>query len=264
MIVTYRDRAKYMSQSVAKIAEVVEENKEKAVEEIVQEKAVDPSSTLTFEEYRSYQGESGVKYELYKGKLITMSAATVLHIKICEFLAYKLQRYLAEHNLNLVVKTGLGVRTKEDSSRIPDVVVCTQSLLEKAAARGGSGILDLDETPLLVVEVVSEDRRADYVIKRAEYELANVPEYLIFDPAKNKQRVRALSFQQGEESYTQIDYLPGQEISSVVFPDLILSVDEMLNPPLVEELIKEEQTRLQKTERLAAKLREMGVDPDFV
>ncbi|CBN53683.1 MULTISPECIES: Uma2 family endonuclease [Kamptonema] len=253
-----------MSQSVAEIAEVVEENKEKSVEEIVQEKAVDPSSTLTFEEYRCYQGESGVKYELYKGKLITMATATALHTAICEFFVYKLQRYLAEHNLELVVKTSVGVRTENDTSRIPDVVVCTQSLWQQILERPGSGILDLSETPLLVVEVVSKDRRADYVIKRAEYELANVPEYVICDPAKNKQRVRVLSFPEGEESYTQVDYLSGQEMSSLVFPDLILSVDEMLNPPLVEELIKEEQTRLQKTERLAAKLREMGVDPDSV
>jgi Uma2 family endonuclease len=168
-----------MSQSIAVIEEIIEsvvgKNIEKVTEEIVEVKDIDASPTLTFEEYRFYQGEPDVKYELDKGRLIPMATATILHIKICEFLAYKLQRYLAARNLDLVVKTGLGVRTKEDSSRIPDVVVCTQSLLEKAAARPGSGILDFDETPLLVVEVVSEDRRADYVIKRAEYELANVP-----------------------------------------------------------------------------------------
>jgi hypothetical protein len=34
----------------------------------VEEKQLDTSPTLTFEEYRFYQGESDVKYELYKGK----------------------------------------------------------------------------------------------------------------------------------------------------------------------------------------------------
>ncbi|MEG4233326.1 Uma2 family endonuclease [Microcoleus sp. Pol11C3] len=143
---------------------------------VVESKQIDTSPTLTFEEYRFYQTDSDLQYELYKGKLIPMPTATVLHIKICEYLVYKLQRYLAEHNLDLVAKTGLGVRTEEDTSRIPDVVVCTQSLLEQAAARPGSGILDFEEMPLLVIEVVSQNRRADYVIKRAEYELANVPE----------------------------------------------------------------------------------------
>jgi Uma2 family endonuclease len=231
----------------------------------VAETKLDTSPTLTFEEYRVYQGESDVKYELYKGKLIAMPTATVLHIKICEYLVYQLQRYLAAHNLDLVVKTGLGVRTDEDKSRIPDVVVCTQSLLEQAAARPGAGILEFDEKPLLVVEVVSENRREDYVIKRGEYELANVPEYCIVDPKTGKQkRIRLFALIEGEEGYTYTDFLPGEEMESVVFPNLRLSVNEILDPPLVEGLIKAEQAQLQKAERLAARLRELGVDPDAV
>src|SRR4028119_1326795 len=248
----------------------------------VEEQKLDTSPTLTFEEYRVYQSNDDVKYELYKGKLIPLATATVLHIKICEYLVYQLQRYLAAHNLDLVVKTGLGVGTDEDKSRIPDVVVCTQSLLEQAAARPGAGILDFDEKPLLVVEVVSENRREDYVIKRGEYELANVPEYCIVDPKTGKQKIRLFALLEGEEGYTYTDFLPGEEIVSVVFPDLVLSVDEILNPPLVEELVKAENAQLrqleqeaamerqraqehgQRAERLAARLRELGVDPDAV
>ncbi|WP_377476821.1 MAG: Uma2 family endonuclease [Microcoleus anatoxicus] len=218
---------------------------------VLTDQQVDDSPTLTFEEYRVYQGEPDVQYELYKGKLIPMPTATVLHIKICEYLVYKLQRYLAAHNLDLVVKTGLGVRTDEDKSRIPDVVVCTQSLLEQAAARPGGGILDFDEKPLLVIEVVSENRRADYVIKRGEYELANVPEYCIVDPKSGKQKIRLLALIDGEESYTQTDFLPGEELISVVFPDFVLSVDEILNPPFVEELVKAERAQLQESQQQA-------------
>jgi hypothetical protein len=53
---------------------------------VLTEQPVDNSPTLTFEEYRVYQGEPDVQYELYKGKLIPMPTATVLHIKICEYL----------------------------------------------------------------------------------------------------------------------------------------------------------------------------------
>ena len=230
----------------------------------VEEQKLAPSPTLTFEEYRFYQSNDDVKHELYKGKLIPLATATVLHIKICEYLVYKLQRYLAEHNLDLVVKTGLGVRTEDNSSRVPDVVVCTQSLLEQAAARPGGGILDLEETALLVIEVVSQDRRADYIIKRGEYQLANVPEYVIVDPTENRQRVRVMAFPEGDDIYTEVDYLPGEEMVSVVFPNLRLSINEILDPPLVEGLIKAEQAQLQKAEKLAARLRELGVDPDAV
>jgi Uma2 family endonuclease len=255
----------------------------------IEEKLTDTSVTLTFEEYKVYHSNDDVKYELYQGKLIPMPTATILHIKICEYLVYQLQRYLAERQLNLIVKTGLGVRTAEDKSRIPDVVVCTRNLWEQAESRPGAGILDFEEKPLLVIEVVSENRRQDYVIKRAEYEQANVPEYIIVDPAQNRERVRVLAFQEGEESYTQIDYLLGQEMVSVIFPELRLSVDEILFPPLVEDLINEETTQLQeieqqlaterqraenerqraenerqRAERLAARLRELEIDPDTV
>ena len=227
---------------------------------VLEEKQTDTLPTLTFEEYRFYQGDSDVQYELYKGKLIPMPTATVLHIKICEYLVYKLQHYLASHNLDLVVKTGLGVRTDEDKSRIPDVVVCTQNLLEQAAARPGAGILDFDEKPLLVVEVVSENRRADYVIKRGEYELANVPEYCIVDPKNGKQKIRLFALIEGEDGYTYTDYLPGEEMVSVVFADLILSVDEILNPPLVEELIKAEKAQLLQLGQQAAMERQRADD----
>ncbi|MGB3265387.1 MAG: Uma2 family endonuclease [Microcoleus sp.] len=238
---------------------------------VVLDQKIDTSPTLTFEEYRVYQGEIDVQYELYKGKLIPMATASALHTSICEFWVYKLQRYLAEHNLDLVVKTSVGVRTEEVTSRIPDVVVCTQSLWEQALARPGSGILGFDETPLLVIEVVSQDRRADYITKRGEYQLANVPEYVIFDPTENRQRVRVMAFLEGDDIYTEVNYLPGEEMVSVVFPNLRLSVNEILDPPLVEGLIKAEQAQLQqlqtveqRAERLAARLRELGVDPDNV
>ncbi len=235
---------------------------------VLEEKEVDTSPTLTFEEYRVYQGEADVQYELYKGKLIPMATASALHTSICEYWVYKLQRYLAEHNLDLVVKTSVGVRTEDATSRIPDVVVCTQSLWEQALARPGSGILGFDETPLLVIEVVSQDRRVDYITKRVEYNLANVPEYMIVDPTQNRQRVRVMSFLEGDDIYEEVNYLPGEEMVSVVFPNLRLSVNEILCPPLVEGLIKEEQARLlelrQRAERLAARLRELNIDPDSV
>ncbi len=254
-----------------------------------EEKQLDTSPTLTFEEYRFYKVDDEIKHELHRGQLIPIAMPTILHINICDYLVYKLQRHLAKNNLDLVVKRNLGVRTEESSSRIPDIVVCTKSLLKKVAARPGGAVLDFDETPLLLIEVVGKDRRADYILKRGEYEQANVPEYCIVDPTENRQRVRVIAVPEGDEVYSQVDYLPGEDMVSVVFPNLRLSVSEILCPPLVEGLIKEEQARLlelgqqaaterqradderqradderQRAEKLAARLRELGVDPDFV
>jgi Uma2 family endonuclease len=221
---------------------------------------------LTFEEYRFYQGEPDVLYELFRGKLIPMPTPTALHTRICDFIVYQLRRYFAAENLPLIATTTTGVRTEVDSSRIPDVIVCTSSLWEEVCAREGSGILDFGEVPNLVVEVTSDNWREDYIRKRAEYALIDIAEYWIVDP--NKQRVWVLSYPEGEEGYERVEYLRGQQFQSVQFPQMVLPVDTILAPPVVEDLIREEQAQLrqleERAERLAARLREMGVDPDRI
>lgn len=226
---------------------------------------------LTFEEYLNYQGESGVRYELYRGNLIEMPTPTAIHIKICEFLVYQFRRFFAAHNLPLVAIVTTAVRTEENSSRIPDVVICTQSLWEQVCAQPGSAVLDFEEKPLLVIEVTSQNWRDDYIRKRAEYDLIDIPEYWIVDP--NQPKIRVCSRPENEGSYSHQEFLPGQQVQSVQFAEFILSVNEVLCPPLVEDLIREEQAQRQQleqqnqeleqqVERLAQRLREMGVNMD--
>lgn len=230
--------------------------------------SITPTSakTLTFEEYRFYQGEPDVLYELFRGHLIPMATPTVLHTSICQFLVYQFHRYFGTQNISLVAATTVGVRTEENSSRIPDVIVCSQSLW-KQALNTGAGVFDLNEVPLLVVEVAtSENWREDYIRKRAEYALINVPEYWIVD--LKKERGWVLSNPESEDGYERTEFKRGQEMISVQFPELVLSVEQVLSPPVVEELIREEQAQQhqleQRAERLAAKLHEMGIDPDTV
>ncbi|MEG4986696.1 Uma2 family endonuclease [Microcoleus sp. BR0-C5] len=240
---------------------------------------------LTFEEYLNYQGESGVCYELYRGNLIEMPTPTAIHIKICEFLVYQFRRFFAAHNLPIVAIVTTAVRTEENSSRIPDVVICTQSLWEQVCAQPGSAVLEFEEKPLLVIEVTSQNWRDDYIRKRAEYDLIDIPEYWIVDP--NQPKIRVCSRPENEGSYSHQEFLPGQQVQSVQFAEFILSVNEVLCPPLVEDLIREEQAQLQqleqqnvqleqqnvqleqqvnaerqRAERLAQRLREMGIEMD--
>ncbi len=154
---------------------------------------------------------------------------------------YKLQRYFAAQNISMVAKTTVGVRTEENSSRIPDVVVCSQTVWEQVLHRAGAGVLDFDDLTILVVEIVSSNRRDDYVIKRYEYEMAEIAEYWIVDP-KN-QLVRVCANPSKEEGYSFDDFTEDTSIVDRQFDPLVLSVKELLDPPLVEELIKEEQLR---------------------
>jgi len=233
---------------------------------------------ITFEEYLNYQGESGVCYELYRGNLIEMPTPTAIHIKICAFLVYQFRRFFATHNLPLVAIVTTAVRTEENSSRVPDVVICTRSLWEQVCAKPGSAMLDFEEKPLLVIEVTSQNWRDDYIRKRAEYDLIDILEYWIVDP--NQPKIRVCSRPENEGSYSHQEFLPGQQVQSVQFAEFILSVNEVLYPPLVEDLIRAEEAQLQqlgqqnqqlgqqvnverqRAERLAQRLREMGVDID--
>ncbi|WP_333179516.1 Uma2 family endonuclease [Microcoleus sp. S13_B4] len=233
---------------------------------------------LTFKEYLDYQGESGVCYELYRGHIIEMPTPTAIHIKICEFLVYQFRRFFAAHNLPLVAVVTTAVRTEENSARVPDVVICTQSLWEQVCAQPGSAVLDFEEKPLLVIEVTSQNWRDDYIRKRAEYDLIDIPEYWIVDP--NQPKIRVCSRPENEGSYSHQEFLPGQQVQSVQFAEFILSVNQVLSPPLVEDLIREEEAQRQqleqqnrqleqqvnaerqRAERLAQRLREMGVDMD--
>jgi Uma2 family endonuclease len=233
---------------------------------------------LTFEEYLNYQGESGVCYELYRGNLIEMPTPTAIHIKICEFLVYQFRRFFATHNLPLVAIVTTAVRTEENSSRVPDVVICTQSLWEQICAQPGSAVLDFEEKPLLVIEVTSQNWRDDYIRKRAEYDLIDIPEYWIVDPTRPK--IRVCSRPENESSYSHQEFLPGDRVQSVQFAEFILSVNEVLDPPLVADLIRAEEAHLQQLEqqnvqleqqlnaerqrvaRLEQRLRELEVDLD--
>jgi Uma2 family endonuclease len=152
--------------------------------------------------------------------------------------------------------------------------------------------LDFEEKPLLVIEVTSQNWRDDYIRKRAEYDLIDILEYWIVDP--NLLKIRVCSRPDNEGSYSHQEFLPGQQVQSVQFPEFILSVNEVLSGPLVEDLIREEQAQRQqleqqnqklgqqnlelgqqnlelgqqvnlerqRAERLAQRLREMGVDVD--
>lgn len=187
--------------------------------------AVAPNSaqTLTFQEYLLCQGEPGVLYELFRGCLIPMATPTALHTSICQFLLYQFQQYIAAQNFDLVAITTAGVRTEEASSRIPDVMVCSQSLWQQVRARPGAGVLDFNQVPVLVIEVTSENWRDDYIRKRAEYALLEIPEYWIVDP--NKKQVWVLSNPDSLNIYEQAEFKPGQTVQSIQFPELALAVD---------------------------------------
>lgn len=143
-------------------------------------------------------------------------------------------------------------------------------------------MLNFEETPTLVVEVTSENWRDDYVLKMAEYAYNNIPEYWLVDP--KKQHFWIMSDPEGEFGYSKTECSGSQPIQSAIFPDLLLTADPVLNPPIVERLLTQQQAlnrqqlseahqraeqerqraeqEHQRAQVMAEKLRDLGIDPE--
>ena len=89
----------------------------------------------------------------------------------------------------------------------------------------------------LVVEVVSTNWQDDYLTKLAEYEKLGIPEYWIVD-YRALGGVRFIGspkvptvwiYRQLTEEYEAGQaFLPGQQLTSLTFPELALSVDHIV------------------------------------
>lgn len=241
---------------------------------------------LTFEEYLNYDDHSENRYELVRGNLLIMPTPSILHTNISRFLLYTLQNYLAEIDLSFVAINDVGVKTLDDTVRIPDLMVCDVNIWNNACERKGAGVLYFDESPQLAIEITSQNWRDDYILKKAEYAMISIPEYWIIDPDKKQIRI-CINLEEGEYQFK--DYAIGDTIESPFFTQLKLTVSEIISPVIVENLIRQEkkvtkelQTTLaqekqraemekqradaekERADKLAILLRENGINPDLL
>jgi len=84
--------------------------------------------TYTFEEYLEYHDNTDLKYELVNGELIPMPTPSGLHADIMVFLFKQFDKEIERLGLDWKVRPGnIGVRTSFNKSRIPDLVIITES-----------------------------------------------------------------------------------------------------------------------------------------
>jgi Uma2 family endonuclease len=187
------------------------------------------SKRLTFEEYLEYDDGTDTRYELVDGELVPMAPASPIHIAIIRFVFLQLYREVSRLGLDLeVFNSEVGIRTRERSSRLPDVCVIQgedwRQLLE---SKSKAAVL---QVPLvLAVEVVSPGEKAkarDYNEKPQEYAQKGIPEYWIVDPNPGKQKVTVLRLVDG--SYQVAEFRGIDRIISQAFPELSLSAKSIL------------------------------------
>lgn len=183
---------------------------------------------LSFEEYLTYDDGADTHYEFADGELVAMPPAIRLHRKVAKFLEQCFEREIERLQQNREVGRGdVGVRTKRRGRtvvRLPDVVV-----FEGESAQDLSGVDILESPPIIAVEIVSMDaknRKRDYELKRQEYQEAEIFEYWIIDP--EKQKVTILTLDPVAKFYEQQEYKGKDLIQSSVYSDLKLTVEQIL------------------------------------
>jgi Uma2 family endonuclease len=193
------------------------------------------SPRLSLDEYLNYRDDGDIRYELVQGELIEMPPATGKHADIIDSLndVFKSEikrlghKWVSRHSSIAVSIPQLENRA---TVRIPDITIVTQEQWQRLSTR--SAVL-IDETPLLVVEVVSEGTQAiDHRRKRAEYNILEVPEYWLIDflPDSPKYPIGVTILNLIDGLYESTFFLGDTPIVSQIFPELHLTPEQILNP----------------------------------
>ena len=176
------------------------------------------TKTYSFAEYLAYEDGTDNKYELVNGELQLMTTASGFHALILHFIFKILEQEIDRLQQQWKVMPGtVGVRTAKNKSRIPDLIVLSESQCQEIRAMSAAV---LETPPLLAVEIVSPNNSDDdYRYKRSEYAVREIPEYWIVDPEAKKISVLLLV----SGFYDVTEFTGEQEIKSLLFPELKLT-----------------------------------------
>ncbi len=175
----------------------------------------------TFEEYLNYDDGSDRRYELVHGRLELINPPKLEHFLIARFIEQVMEAEISQKSLQWFCFKDAGIRTGPNKSRLADLCVATREQTQELSNKS----LVFQTPPLLVVEVVSpESVQRDYRYKRSEYAAAEIPEYWIVDPILNQVSVLGLD----EGLYEETVFTGNQQIVSQIFPELTLTVEQIL------------------------------------
>ena len=189
---------------------------------------------LTLEQFLQQYPDDG-RYELVDGEIVKI-LATRQHDDIADFIAEQLNKEVDRLNLNYKVSGRIMIATLskkgKEQGRFPDVSVVNLDVWRA----NRSAYSALREPLQLAVEVVSTNWEDDYIDKLDEYQRLGIFEYWIVDYLAigsrdylGNPKVSTVFVYQLNEGIYQVTAFRGSErIISPTFPELELSVDEIL------------------------------------
>lgn len=188
---------------------------------------------LTFEQFLDFDdGNELNEYELVDGRLALMPEPSELHEEILEFLSFTFELAYRRRKLKYSVRKRNSLFVREAYARRPDITIISRPKL----FRDDQPLSGIRTKPFMIVEIASSNWSTDLVDKQEEYQALSVPEYWIVDyrgqiPAKyclrgKGKKVMVLTLKDGE--YQRSEYLEGEIIPCQTFPELTLTVDQVL------------------------------------
>ncbi len=174
----------------------------------------------TYEDYARLP-DDGRRYEIIEGVLYVAAAPNLNHQYTVTRLVVHLDRFVADHQLGLVLVAPFEVRLPDIALVVqPDVLFIASEHIPRPGASRFTG------APELVVEVLSRSTaRTDKMVKFYAYERAGVREYWLVDPYTHVVEVYSLSDADIFELIGQ--YTSGETVASGVLNGLALTVDDL-------------------------------------
>ncbi|PSB00990.1 Uma2 family endonuclease [Merismopedia glauca] len=198
---------------------------------------------LSFTEFlEEYPDGCGI-YELVDGEIVQVEA-TRAHKNVARFLLFAFNDEIRRLELDYIVDKDVVIKTMtaegKERGRNPDVSVVSASLWNANALAYGAILEPLQ----LAVEVVSTNWEDDYIDKLDEYQRLGISEYWIVDYLAIASRsylgypkVPTISIYQLQGNQYQVQrYIGSDRIMSPTFPDLALTVEQIINSSQIQKL----------------------------
>ena len=141
-------------------------------------KSLEKSPRITAEDYFRMTADLTDKTELRNGEIVSLASPGRTHQRISSHLHHAVEAYIRKNGGSCEVNEALNARLDDSTVVIPDVMVVCDS--EKMDEKGCNG------APDWVIEIVSANRRDDFIYKLALYQDSGVREYWIIDPKNEK------------------------------------------------------------------------------
>lgn len=191
---------------------------------------------LSFEEYLEQYPEDGGRYELIDGRMVKEVRPIGEHEDIGGFLTIELGTEIRRLQLPYSVPKSAGVKPhREATGYIPDVIVLNRDTIVNDPYWKRASSISMGNSACLVIEIVSNNWRDDYLKKFDDYEALGIPEYWIVDYlAKGSSRyigtpkTSTISVCQLVDGEYLVNLFKGNEkIISPTFPELNLTAEQI-------------------------------------